>query len=251
MKDCANVPVRDAATVVLLRDGRHGLETFLLRRNRATVFGPGHYVFPGGAVDVADADPAVLDRCDGLDDNQAARRLGVAQGGLRFWIAAVRECFEECGLLLATDARGRDLGSEQEFAGERAALNVGRLSFAELCRKADLRLPVNRLLYYTHWTTPPGAPRRYATRFFACSAPTSHASAVHDGSETVAGDWETPAAALAAFEQGDYPMMPPTVAQLLFLADCSTVDAALAALAAVDVVERGPRLPADLSEGWQ
>lgn len=231
MIESADTPIRDAATVVLLREGVHGLETFLLRRNRATVFGPGAYVFPGGAVDDADADPDLLARCDGLDDATASRRLGVAHGGLAFWVTAVRECFEESGLLLATDGARRELDPGRDFTAQRAALNAGTLSFVRLCADADLRLPLDRLCYYSHWTTPPGAPRRFSTRFFVCPAPATHDAAVHDGSETVAGGWETPQAALAAFERGNYPMMPPTVAQLRFLADYRSPEAALTALA--------------------
>lgn len=239
-----DVPIRNAATVVLLRDGDQGLETFLLQRNQATAFGPGYYVFPGGAVDEADADIAVAGRCDGFDDRQASQRVGIARGGLRFWVAAMRECFEECGLLLATNAQGGDFVAADRFATARAALNAGHLSFPDFCQQADLRLPVDHLLYYTHWTTPPGPPRRYATRFFACAAPASHASAVHDGTETVGGGWATPRTALATFHSGEWPMMPPTVAQLLFLKDFASVDAVLARLAAMEVVPRGPRLQA-------
>lgn len=226
MKAHADVPIRNAATVVLLRDGASGLETFLLQRNGATAFGPGNYVFPGGRVDEADA--GLQSYCDGLDDAEASRRIGVARGGLVFWVAAVRECFEECGLLLATDATGAP--PARDLAKDRAALNNGSLDFDDLCRTAGLRLSADRLMYYNHWTTPPGPPRRFSTRFFACAAPDNHEIAMHDGVETVASGWETPQAALAAFDAGEYPMMPPTVAQLRFLADYPGRDAALAAL---------------------
>lgn len=119
MDERADIPIRDAATVVILRDGEQGIETFLLRRNRRTVFGPGFYVFPGGAVDAADADPALLARCDGLDDARASRWLEIAGGGLAHWVAAVRECFEESGLLLATDREGRELAPERDFTEAR------------------------------------------------------------------------------------------------------------------------------------
>lgn len=246
MTDHADVPIRAAATVVLLRDGADGLETFQLRRNRATVFGPGHYVFPGGAVDDADTESDLVARCDGLDDAEASRRIGVSEGGISFWIAAVRECFEECGLLLATDSNGSGFDRGRDLAAERVALNDGTLDFAALCHRADLRFPMNRLFYYTQWITPVGAPRRFATRFFACAAPRANDGAVHDGAETVAGGWVTPAAALAEYHNGDRPMMPPTVTQLLFLSDFADVASALAAIAVVDVVARGPRLRVDV-----
>lgn len=229
MNTHADVPIRDAATVVLLRDGADGLETFLLQRNGETAFGPGFYVFPGGAVDEADAD--LEGYCDGLDDAEASRCVGVTRGGLALWVAAVRECFEECGLLLATDQSGRDLAASRDLAADRAALNAGSLAFGSFCRQAGLRLSLDRLLYYNHWTTPAGPPRRFSTRFFACAAPQGQDIAIHDGAETVASGWETPHSALAAFKAGDYPMMPPTVAQLRFLANYRSREAALAALA--------------------
>lgn len=242
------IPIRDAATIVLLRDGAPGLETLLLQRHGDTVFGPGHYVFPGGAVDAADADPALQARCDGLDDAQASRVLGIRQGGLAFWIAVVRECFEESGLLLATDEAGRVLSAEQDFAAERQALNAGSLDFAGFCQQAGLRLPMRELVYYTHWTTPPGAPRRFNTHFFACAATSLHAMASHDGVEIVGSGWHTPQQALAAFDAGRYPMMPPTVTQLRFLSMHDNCDAALAALSALPVAERGPDLNEASSE---
>ncbi|HNA34892.1 MAG TPA: NUDIX domain-containing protein, partial [Microthrixaceae bacterium] len=100
------VPVRDAATVMLLRDGSDGPEVCLMQRNLNSDFVGGAYVFPGGAVDPADADADVADRCPDLDDAEASRRLGLAVGGLAFWVAAIRESFEEAGVLLARHADG-------------------------------------------------------------------------------------------------------------------------------------------------
>ena len=102
--DPRSVPVRDAATVMVVRDGAEGLEVFMLRRTLAAVFAGGMFVFPGGAVDDADRSPDVESWCDGLDDRQASRLLAVGEGGLGFWIAAIRECFEEAGVLLARGA---------------------------------------------------------------------------------------------------------------------------------------------------
>lgn len=239
MSKYTDVPIRDAATIVLLRDGAQGLETLLLQRNGTTVFGPGHFVFPGGAVDVADADPVLQAHCDGLSDTEASRQLGVEQDGLAFWVAVVRECFEESGLLLATDGAGHALNPERDYTAERNALNDGSLSFAALCQQADLRLPMSRLVYYTHWVTPLGAPRRFDTRFFIGAAPT-HDRPMHDGEEIVASNWQTPQAALAAHEAGCYQMMNPTITQLRFLAQQRCVDDALATLAVQPVSERGP-----------
>src|ERR1700730_10428276 len=89
------VPIRDAATVMLVRDGVSGIEVFMLRRSHRLVFSPGAYVFPGGAVDPADRDPPSTAICRGRDDRGASGMLGLDKGGLGFWVAAVRECFEE------------------------------------------------------------------------------------------------------------------------------------------------------------
>ncbi|MDN5936744.1 MAG: NUDIX domain-containing protein, partial [Nitrosospira sp.] len=165
------VPIRDAATVIMLRDGAQGLETFMLRRNKRNVFGPGAYVFPGGAVDRADAGPTLRALCDGLDDGEASRRLGIDGGGLAFWVAAIRECFEEAGLLLATQGDGRPVSPARDFRSQRQALNAGSLAMADFCRDQNLRLPLQDIVYYGHWITPVGEPRRFSTRFFACSTP--------------------------------------------------------------------------------
>lgn len=229
------VPVRDAATVLLLRDGERGVETFMLRRNPGTVFGPGAYVFPGGAVEPRDADIRLYRRCDGLDDAEASARLGVARDGLAFWTAAIRECFEEAGVLIATDANGNELPAGRDLCRHRDALNRGECGLADVCCGEALRLSAARLTYYSHWITPPGEPRRFATRFFACLAPTGQ-DAAHDGAETVAGGWVRPADALRRHRRGDFPMMPPTVMQLRFLRAFSRAAAVLDALAGIAAV---------------
>jgi 8-oxo-dGTP pyrophosphatase MutT (NUDIX family) len=96
-----DVPVRPAATVMLLRDGRAGLEVFMLQRTHSAAFARSQYVFPGGRVDDADHGVEFEPVCDGLDDGAASRRLGVERGGLAWYVAAIRECFEEAGVLLA------------------------------------------------------------------------------------------------------------------------------------------------------
>lgn len=235
------VPVRDAATVVILRDGAAGIETFMLRRNRRTVFGPGAHVFPGGAVDADDSGP-VAQLCDGLDDARASRRLGIEAGGLSFWIAAIRECFEEAGVLIATDEQGCELAPDRDLGAQRDALNAGTRSLADICREERLRLPLDRIVYYGHWITPAGEPRRFSTRFFACPAPPGQGAA-HDGNETVAGCWVRPREALARFEADGFPMMPPTVLQLRFLADYQRVEAVMAVLRGIHRVPTiSPRL---------
>src|ERR1700690_4524114 len=106
---------RPAATLILVRDVDSGMEVFMIRRTQSAVFMGGAHVFPGGGVDASDAAPDLAAHCEGMDDAEASRRLGVERGGLAYWVAALRECFEEAGLLLAHDAEGRyaDLNDTQ------------------------------------------------------------------------------------------------------------------------------------------
>jgi len=240
------VPVRDAATLVLLRDGAAGLETFMLKRGAGTAFVPGAHVFPGGAVDPADADPAVYARCDGLDDAAASARLGLPRDGLAFWVAALRESFEEAGLMIATDAAGEEPdwdepGLQRRLAAARSALHAGETTLAAILEAEDLRLPVIRLRYYGHWITPKGPPRRYSTRFFAALAP-SRQNPAHDGVEAVAGDWVTPGHALRCYRRGELRMILPTEMQLQLLRRFPDSDSLLAEL---DAMKRVPTVAPD------
>ncbi len=240
------VPINDAATLVLLRDApSNGVEIFMVRRNQKTAFGPGDYVFPGGAVDDADTDPGLYARCIGLDDAQASARLGVQRDGLSAWIAAIRECFEEAGVLIANPTCGGDLQPDKRLRSERLALHARKTVLAEVCDSHDLNLTANQLHYYSHWITPLGPPRRYSTRFFAAALPPAQ-QAEHDGVETVAGEWVRPDDALARSKQGEFPMMLPTVAQLRFFRRCENTAAALEQVANIkDIPTVAPYLARD------
>jgi len=241
-----DTPIRDAATVVLLRDGETGIETLMLQRTSRAAFVPGGHVFPGGRVDAADTDPALYARCRGVEPDHASDALTLTHHGLAYWIAAVRECFEEAGVLLATDAAGNELPWQDpdwraRMAERRDALNAGELSFADFCAEHDLRLPVARLRYYGHWITPPGPPRRFSTRFFAARAPAGQRMR-HDGRETVAGEWVDTADALRRYKRGEFPMIMPTVAQLKFL---RAHDSVAEFLTTLDTMERVPTVGPD------
>jgi glyoxylase-like metal-dependent hydrolase (beta-lactamase superfamily II)/8-oxo-dGTP pyrophosphatase MutT (NUDIX family) len=223
----APVAARPSATVVIVRDGAAGLETLLLRRAERGDQNSGAWVFPGGLVDAGDAacHPFVV----GLDDAAANAMLGVPARGLDLLIAAVRECFEECGLLLATDAAGRVptlQGAEGERIGAwRGPLHRGERTLAALCQAEGLRLAVDRLAYLSHWLTPVGQPKRFDTRFFVAEAPAGQESA-HDASETVEQCWLAPAAALA--ESAALKLMLPTLKTLELLARFDSAAALLA-----------------------
>lgn len=228
--DVAVVP-RPAATVMLLRDGRVGLEVLLLQRASSTPFVPGAHVFPGGAVD--DADHELDGVADGLDPATADARLGVPAGGLAFWATAVRECLEEAGVVLARDRAGRTIDQDHavfaDLDATRRALEAGTRTLAEVYREHDLRVPLDALAYVARWITPEPSPRRYDARFFAAAMPSGqHAGA--DGWEAVDAGWWRPADALSDWQAGVIDLIEPTVASLRLLGQLPSVDAAMQAL---------------------
>jgi 8-oxo-dGTP pyrophosphatase MutT (NUDIX family) len=228
------VPVRDAATVMLVRDGGRGLEVFMVRRSLRLVFAGGAHVFPGGAVDETDRDMEAWSV--GLGDEEASAALGLARGGLAFWAAAIRECFEEAGFLLAVDGTGDVVrldhpGTAERFSQYRRAVTVGERSLADVCAAEGLRLAVDGMHYVSRWITPEGAPRRFDTRFFVCAAP-ERPTPLHDATETIAHEWVRPADLLERFGAGDVDLMMPTQRSLQWLDGHGTVAGVLEAAAA-------------------
>lgn len=208
---------RAAATVLVVRDGPEGLEVLLLRRAEKGDHNSGAWVFPGGLVDADDR--AVRQACTGLDDAQASARLGLPEGGLDHFVAAVRECFEEAGVLLALDRQGAparlDGPEGQALLALRGPLHRGECSFASMCREHGLTLPMDRLHYVAHWLTPRGRPKRFDTRFFLAVLPPDQETA-HDAVETTDHVWLRPAQALSPANQRR--LMTPTRAMLEMLA---------------------------------
>ena len=230
------VAVRDAATVLLVRDGERGLEVAMLRRRLDSGFVPGAYVFPGGAVDPGDRSPLWASRSTGHDDVSASAVLGLPAGGLAFWVAAVRECFEEAGLLVARHEDGRPLRLADpdvaaRFDRHRAAVDHGEVDLLDVVAEEGLHLPLGELHYFAHWITPERAPRRYDTRFFVGRAPDDHPLR-HDGDETIAALWARPADALDRFSAGGFELIRPTEHSLEILSAYPDADAVLAAAAA-------------------
>ncbi len=220
---------RPAATLILVRDAGAGIEVLMIRRTQSAAFMGGAHVFPGGGVDLSDAAADLAAHCEGLDDFEASRLLGVEQGGLAYWTAALRECFEEAGLLLAHDASGdyadlNEAGRAQVFAQWRESVRAGRATLAELCREHELRLAAGRMAYYSHWITQPGRPRRYDTRFFVAEAPSAQTPS-HDNSETVDHVWIQPAEALARHGRGELQLVFPTIKTLESIARFDTAAA--------------------------
>ena len=181
---------RTAASLLLLRDGPEGLEVLMLRRaERDGDLRSGAAVFPGGVLDPRDraAHPCTL----GPDDALASTQLGLAAGGLDYLVAAVRETFEEVGLLLAEG--NFDLAA---LAPWRERLQQGTAGAADLCREEGLWLDLRGLVYFSHWLTPPGLPKRFDTRFFMALAPPGQVAQADLG-EALELMWLTPAQALA------------------------------------------------------
>mgnify|MGYP001607129830 CR=1 FL=1 len=211
---------RDAATVILLRDRTEGpYEVFLMRRHRNQVFMGGAFVFPGGRLDDADADPEIAACTSGFRAADAKRLLqetdlpeAIALG---LFVAAIRETFEEAGVLLARDARGSvvDLSAPEtaaRFSSYRLELHEERLTLAELVRREGLVFAPDLLIPYAHWITPETESRRFNTRFFLARLPEGQIP-VHDRMELTESSWMTPAFALAENEAGRIILMPPTL----------------------------------------
>ena len=226
----APVPVRDAATVVLLRDSATGPEAFLLRRVRGMAFAAGMTVFPGGAVDPRDADaavgwvgPPVADWTAPFDADEALARALLC--------AAVRETFEESGVLLAGPSADEITATDgPDWEADRVGLERRDFSLAELLARRGLLLRADLLRPWAHWITPPqeSVRRRYDTRFFVAALPAGQRTR-DVTSEADVVEWVRPADALDQLRRGERPMMPPTIVTLEEIADYGSVAAVLAA----------------------
>ena len=247
----AAVAIREAATVMLVRDAP-GLEVFMVRRNLASTFVPGAYVFPGGQVDPADASDRYLARAPGFDPGAADAAVGTAASA-RFWIAAVRESFEEAGVLVARARHGGaaldETADHDTLAADRLRLLRGDTDLAAILDAHDAVLDLGALVPFSRWITPAGAPKRFDTWFFVAPAPVGHAYA-HDDGEMVASEWVHPDDALARARSGEIELIYPTIRSLLVMRRYPTAAAFLAA--ARDRWTRPASLRVmDPDQGWQ
>ncbi len=229
---------RNAATVILLRERREGpYELFFVRRGRNQAFMRGAYVFPGGSLDGTDADPELM-ACLGHFQATDARRLlqepdltdAVALG---LFVAAIRETFEEAGVLLARGSAGEtvDLSDPEtagRFAGYRLDLHEKRMTLQEMARQEGLFFAPDLLIPYSHWITPQVETRRFDTRFFLAKLPAGQ-EPVHDRVELTDSRWLTPDLALTENAAGRIVLMPPTLKTAEELRDFSDVDRLMAA----------------------
>lgn len=231
------------------------MEVLMLQRTHQAAFLPGGYVFPGGAVDASDADPyfQALSGSPGLHDANRLMNLSPEQGGLAFWIAAVRECFEEAGLLLVSDHENRFPSAQGMPAADlistlRGQLAAGERTMAEICRDMGLQPALDRLAYFGHWITPVGLPRRFDTRFFLCLAPEGQ-TASHDNTETIGHMWVAPEAALERYRSGEISMMFATEKTLELLSGFGNAQAAMEHVRALEFVPKHEPRVATASKG--
>ena len=207
---------RASSTVALARPGSLDPEIFMVRRHERSSFGSA-YAFPGGVVDPEDSQ--VYEHCDGLDDREASSRLGIESGGLEYFSAAVRELFEESGVLLANYA---DL--DENLSSVRDSLNSGDGNWADIVERGDVRLHCDRLHYFSHWVTPTTMEKRYSTRFFLAELPDGQV-AEHCGGELTESCWVTASEMLAAGRRGDAVLHYPTIKTLESIARHKSLEA--------------------------
>jgi len=234
---------RHASTVVLLRDRPDGMQAYLLRRTRTMAFAAGMYVFPGGSVDPRD-ETLSDDAWAGPPPAAWAALLSADEGLTKALVcAAVRETFEESGVLLAgagpDDVVADTTGDDWE--ADRAALVDHTLSFAAMLDRRGLVLRADLLRPWAHWITPEVEPKRFDTRFFVAALPTGQRTR-DVGGEADRVAWVRPADALAAADSGEMGMLPPTAFTLSELATYDDVAAVLAAGTARDVQPVLPKI---------
>ena len=188
----ATMVPRPAATLVLLREG---MEVLMLQRTQNAAFLGGAYVFPGGSLDPQDAD---MHRVVSLTEQQANERLQLDSGAIAYYVAAIRECFEEAGILLARDRNGDPVTAERA----EQLTHWRKKPFREMLEAEDLTIPAGELAYFGHWITAPGRSRRFNARFFLALAPLGQRGS-NDANETVHDVWITPREALERGARGE------------------------------------------------
>jgi 8-oxo-dGTP pyrophosphatase MutT (NUDIX family) len=252
--ELAPAVARDAATVMVLRpeseSGQPGdaPEVLMLRRPAAMAFAPGAYVFPGGSVDPDDRDPDI-GWVAGPTPEEFGERLGCTAELARALVcAAVRETFEESGVLLAGGADGAPAEfDEPSLAADRADLAAGKMTFAEVLGRRGLVIRADLLTPWARWITPEAEPRRFDARFFAAALPPGQrASGYHAEAEHIG--WERPEAAISAARDGSMLLLPPTATILGEFAAQGRVGKILASRRHVTPIE--PRLAIEDGEAW-
>jgi 8-oxo-dGTP pyrophosphatase MutT (NUDIX family) len=218
------VPAKASATIVMLREGPEAPELLMVRRRAGDVFG-GNYAFPGGLVD--DNEPTAHEFCQGITAGEADKLLHVSAGGLNFYSAAIRESFEETGILLAQDAEGNWPPDSPALQELRVQVDKGILRWSEFLRDQGLHMVCNALHYFAHWETPLIEPKRWSARFFFAEMP-SDQDVQHDGGELTDSLWITAADALSASRDGTMKLPFPTIRSLRMFSEIDSIDGLLA-----------------------
>jgi 8-oxo-dGTP pyrophosphatase MutT (NUDIX family) len=213
---------RNAATIVLSRpDKAGGFQVLLTRRPEQMRFLGGFYVFPGGAVHESDYAPEALARCRGMSGHQASALLGGGHGpdvALGHWVAAVRELFEEVGVLLCETHAGQTLHvndetTKQRLEQKRRAIVLKQMDIGSLLESEDLYCDLSRAVYFDHWVTPDIYPIRFDARFYMAAMP-PHQRPLTRSEEVTDAVWLTVREALKRNDRRDFPLIPPTTTVL-------------------------------------
>ena len=238
----SGVPVpRLAATVMLVRPAPSTFEVYMVRRSQESHFVPNAYVFPGGTVTEADASEAAASRTKGIDEASLREQFRAEspshtgrshsptiRQAAALCFAAVRELFEEAGVLLAADSAGRPASAAgpTKTAASREAIRRGEIAFADWLAQEGLFADATSLALFSHWITPPMLPRRYNAHFFVALARGGD-SAAADAFETHDGEWISPRRALERHEAGNFQLVYPTIKHLQRLAHFDSAEALL------------------------
>jgi len=247
---------RDAATLILMRGADHartGIEILLVRRHTKSTFMPGAYVFPGGRIEAADYTRKAERICHGLSFKQAQDTIpgtSPPEKALAFFVAAIRETFEEAGILLAyretPDFVAFNEDEKIRFTKYRREVRKGPFSFATIIDREGLKLATEKLFYFAHWITPEISPIRFDTRFFVAASP-SKQEALEDEFETTAHMWITPQKVLKEQEMG---LLVPfaTLSNITVLAQFTSVDEVVASTRNKEIPTIQPTLTL---RGWE
>ena len=214
------IPIKPAATVILMREEIKGdFEIFMVKRSSRSTFGS-LYVFPGGKLYPEDSENDLYPYCEGMNNEEASKQLGIKDNGLSFWIACIRECFEEVGVLL-TNPDDSILQDTYKLTKLRKELNNKEITFKEICVSESLRLRTKNIVPCAHWITPDIETKRFDTRFFLAKV-NAKQLASHDGFELTESFWIKPADALAKLKNGEMNMILPTIKNIEKLAEFSS-----------------------------
>jgi 8-oxo-dGTP pyrophosphatase MutT (NUDIX family) len=223
---------KKAATVILLRGIKpQGFEVFLLKRHEKSSFMGGNFVYPGGRVDRNDGSLEICSHCKGVSPEQAHQILGASispEESLAYWVAGIRELFEEAGVLMAYDQNNNLLQFKNSadlirFLGYRSFLQKRERTICQIAQEEKLLLALNQLHYYSHWITPEARSERFDTRFFLARHPEGQ-EASFDQKETTAEVWLTPREAFEENVKGKVALSPPTLKIMEDLSRYKTVE---------------------------